>query len=119
MVRGRPPASRLPSAPLRGGLAAGPDPGDHCGPSAAAIKGQARRPARPRGTRTQEKPRYREHGNGHLPALLRQPLEPAVPYLAVKGPRVFDDLEQPAKLELVSVTPVGGGISELIYRPIR
>jgi dihydrofolate reductase len=42
-----------------------------------------------------------------------------VPYLAGKGPRVFDDSEQPTKLELVSVTPVGGGISELIYRPIR
>ncbi len=42
-----------------------------------------------------------------------------VPYLAGKGPRVFDGLEQPTKLELVSATPVGGGISELIYRPIR
>jgi dihydrofolate reductase len=42
-----------------------------------------------------------------------------VPYLAGRGPRVFDDLERPAKLELVSVAPVGGGISELIYRPIR
>ena len=42
-----------------------------------------------------------------------------VPYLAGKGPRVFDDLKQATKLELVSVTPVGGGINELIYRPIR
>jgi dihydrofolate reductase len=42
-----------------------------------------------------------------------------VPYLAGKGSRVFDDLEQPTKLELVSVAPIGGGISELVYRPIR
>jgi dihydrofolate reductase len=40
-----------------------------------------------------------------------------VPYLAGKGPRVFDDLEQATKLELISVTPLGGGISELVYRP--
>jgi len=35
------------------------------------------------------------------------------------GPRIFDGLEQPARLEFVSATPVGGGINELIYRPIR
>jgi dihydrofolate reductase len=40
-----------------------------------------------------------------------------VPYLAGKGPRVFDDLEQATKLELISVTPLGGGTSELVYRP--
>jgi len=63
-------------------------------------------------------------GVGLLRSLIRHELVDEfrislVPYLAGKGPRVFDDLEQPAKLELVSVTPVGGGISELIYRPIR
>jgi dihydrofolate reductase len=63
-------------------------------------------------------------GLGLLRSLIRRNLVDEfrislVPYLAGKGPRVFDDLEQPAKLELVSVTAVGGGISELIYRPIR
>jgi dihydrofolate reductase len=63
-------------------------------------------------------------GVGLLRSLIRHELVDEfrislVPYLAGKGPRVFDDLEQPAKLELVSVTPVGGGMSELIYRPIR
>jgi dihydrofolate reductase len=42
-----------------------------------------------------------------------------VPYLAGKGPRIFDDIEQPTELEFVSVTPVGGGINKLTYRPIR
>ena len=42
-----------------------------------------------------------------------------VPYLAGKGPRVFDDRGQATRLELVSVTPAGGGIIELIYHPIR
>jgi len=63
-------------------------------------------------------------GLGLLRSLIRHDLVDEyriglVPYLAGKGPRVFDDLEQPTKLELVSVTPLGGGISELIYRPIR
>ena len=63
-------------------------------------------------------------GVGLLRSLIRHELVDEfrislVPYLAGKGARVFDDLEQPTKLELVSVTPVGGGISELIYRPIR
>jgi len=63
-------------------------------------------------------------GLGLLRSLIRQDLADEfrislVPYLAGSGPRVFDDLEQPAKLELVSVTAVGGGVSELIYRPIR
>jgi dihydrofolate reductase len=63
-------------------------------------------------------------GLGLLRSLIRHDLVDEfrinlVPYLAGKGPRVFDDLEQPAKLELVSVIPVGGGMSELIYRPIR
>jgi dihydrofolate reductase len=63
-------------------------------------------------------------GLGLLRSLIRHDLVDEfriylVPYLAGKGPRVFDDLEQATKLELVSVTSVGGGISELIYRPIR
>jgi dihydrofolate reductase len=63
-------------------------------------------------------------GLGLLRSLIRHDLVDEfrislVPYLAGKGPRVFDDLEQPAKLELVSVTPLGGGVSELVYRPIR
>jgi dihydrofolate reductase len=63
-------------------------------------------------------------GLGLLRSLIRQELVDEfrislVPYLAGKGPRVFGELEQATKLELVSVTPVGGGVSELIYRPIR
>ncbi len=41
------------------------------------------------------------------------------PYLAVKGPRLFDDLEKPRQLELVSSIAFGNGISELVYRPRR
>jgi dihydrofolate reductase len=63
-------------------------------------------------------------GVGLLRSLIRHDLVDEfrvylVPYLAGKGPRVFDDLEQATRLELVSLTQVGGGISELIYRPIR
>ena len=63
-------------------------------------------------------------GLGLLRSLIRHDLVDEfrinlVPYLAGKGPRVFNDLEQPTKLKLVSVTPVGGGISELVYRPVR
>jgi dihydrofolate reductase len=63
-------------------------------------------------------------GLGLLRSLIRQDLVDEfriylVPYLAGKGPRVFDELGQATKLELVSVTAVGGGTSELIYRPIR
>ena len=63
-------------------------------------------------------------GLGLLRSLIRHDLVDEfrislVPYLAGKGPRVFDELKQATKLELVSVTPVGGGINELIYRPIR
>jgi dihydrofolate reductase len=42
-----------------------------------------------------------------------------VPYLAGKGARLFSDLEQPAALELVSATSAGGGITELVLRPIN
>jgi len=63
-------------------------------------------------------------GLGLLRSLIRHDLVDEfrislVPYLAGKGPRVFDDLKQATKLELVSVTPAGGGIIELIYHPIR
>jgi dihydrofolate reductase len=63
-------------------------------------------------------------GLGLLRSLIRHDLVDEfrihlVPYLAGKGPRVFDDLEQATKLELVSVTPIGGGISQLIYRRTR
>ena len=63
-------------------------------------------------------------GLGLLRSLIRHDLVDEfrislVPYLAGKGPRVFDDLDHATKLELVSVTPVGGGMSELIYRPNR
>jgi dihydrofolate reductase len=40
-----------------------------------------------------------------------------VPYLAGKGTRLFSALEGPATLELVSATPAGGGITELVFRP--
>jgi len=63
-------------------------------------------------------------GLGLLRSLIRHDLVDEfrvylVPYLAGKGPRVFDDRGQATKLELVSVTPAGGGIIELIYRPVR
>ena len=63
-------------------------------------------------------------GVGLLRSLIRHDLVDEfrvylVPYLAGKGPRVFDDLEQATKLELVSAAQVGGGTNELIYRPIR
>ena len=63
-------------------------------------------------------------GNGLLRSLIRDDLVDEfrvhlVPYLAGNGPRIFDGLEQPAKLEFVSATSVGGGINQLIYRPIR
>jgi dihydrofolate reductase len=41
------------------------------------------------------------------------------PYLAVKGPRLFDDLEKPRQLGLVSSTAFGNGTLELAYRPHR
>jgi len=41
-----------------------------------------------------------------------------VPYLAGQGTRLFSDLEQPARLELVSATPAGAGITELAFRRI-
>jgi dihydrofolate reductase len=63
-------------------------------------------------------------GNGFLRSLIRHDLVDEyrvslVPYLAGKGPRVFDELARPVRLELVAVDPVGGGINELIYRPVR
>jgi dihydrofolate reductase len=63
-------------------------------------------------------------GLGLLRSLIRHDLVDEfrvclVPYLAGKGPRVFDDRGQATSLELVSVTPAGGGIIELIYHPIR
>jgi len=63
-------------------------------------------------------------GTGLLQSLIRNDLVDEyrvslVPYLAGQGTRIFDDLAQPTKLEFVSVTPVGGGINKLIYRPIR
>jgi dihydrofolate reductase len=38
------------------------------------------------------------------------------PYLAGKGTRLFDDLEQTPRLDLVSATTFGNGIAELAYR---
>ena len=45
IVRGRPSGLKAAFGTAARRPAAGPDPGDHCGPSAAAINGQARRPA--------------------------------------------------------------------------
>jgi dihydrofolate reductase len=42
-----------------------------------------------------------------------------VPYLAGEGTRLFSDLQQPARLEFVSATPDGSGITELVFRRIR
>jgi dihydrofolate reductase len=41
------------------------------------------------------------------------------PYLAVKGRRLFDDLEKSRQLELVSSIAFGNGTLELTYRPHR
>jgi dihydrofolate reductase len=41
------------------------------------------------------------------------------PYLAGKGTRLFDDLGQSPRLELVSATAFGNGITELAFRRIR
>jgi dihydrofolate reductase len=41
------------------------------------------------------------------------------PYLAGKGTRLFDDLEQPAALELLSATAFTGGLTELALRRPR
>ena len=41
------------------------------------------------------------------------------PYLAGAGTRLFEGLEQPPPLELVSATPFTNGITELAYRRIR
>jgi dihydrofolate reductase len=41
------------------------------------------------------------------------------PYLAGKGTRLFDDLGYPPRLELVSATAFGNGITELGYRRVR
>ena len=63
-------------------------------------------------------------GIGLLRSLIRRDLVDEyrvylVPYLAGQGPRVFGDLEQPIRLEFVSVAPAGGGMIELTYRPVR
>jgi dihydrofolate reductase len=63
-------------------------------------------------------------GFGLLRSLIRHDLidefrVSLVPYLAGKGTRIFDEMEQPTKLELVSAAPAGGGITNLIYRPVR
>ena len=39
-----------------------------------------------------------------------------VPYLAGEGTRLFSDLPQPTRLEFVSATPAGSGITELAFR---
>jgi len=41
-----------------------------------------------------------------------------VPYLAGEGTRLFSDLQQPARLEFVSATSAGSGITELAFRRI-
>ena len=41
------------------------------------------------------------------------------PYLAVTGARVFADLAQPARLELIEATPFGDGVTELAFRRSR
>src|SRR5580692_12721227 len=61
-------------------------------------------------------------GLGLLRSLIRQDLIDEyrvrlVPYLAGKGTRLFGALEGPATLELVSATPAGSGITELVFRP--
>jgi len=72
-----PPASRLLRTRGQGRPAAGPDPGDHCGPPCGRNP-RARRKACPALRAPPGNPdrRYREHGNGHLPALLQRPLSP-------------------------------------------
>jgi dihydrofolate reductase len=62
-------------------------------------------------------------GAGFFQSLIRRDLIDEyrvrlVPYLAGEGTRLFSDLEQPARLEFVSATPAGGGITELAFRRI-
>jgi len=60
MVRGRPSGLKAAPHPLRGRPAAGPDPGDLCGPRAAGTKGRHKACPRPRTTsRTRPTRRYR------------------------------------------------------------
>src|SRR5215472_6447976 len=74
-----PPASRLLAHRLRRRPAAGPDPGDHCGPWAAGTKGQAQGlpPPLARHPRPGWPPRMVNEERVNLPALLRRLLEPA------------------------------------------
>ena len=63
-------------------------------------------------------------GTGFLRSLIRRDLidqyrVTLFPYLAGEGTRLFDDLAQPARLELVSCTPFGGGCTELTFRRDR
>jgi hypothetical protein len=73
-----PPASRLLRTACGGGLTAGPAPGASAAPGGRETKGQATAcPRAARGTQASGNHRYRERGKAHLPALLRQPFEPA------------------------------------------
>jgi dihydrofolate reductase len=42
-----------------------------------------------------------------------------VPYLAGEGTRLFSDLPQPVRLEFVSATRAGGGITDLTFRRVN
>jgi dihydrofolate reductase len=63
-------------------------------------------------------------GLGFLRSLIRRDLVDqyrvsVFPYLAGNGTRLFDDPEQSSRLELVSATPCGNGITDLAYRRVR
>jgi dihydrofolate reductase len=63
-------------------------------------------------------------GNGFLRSLIQRDLideyrVTLMPYLAGNGTRLFTDLEQPARLELVSAIAFGDGAAQLAFRRAR
>ena len=75
-------------ASLRDGPAGRPGPRILCSLWAAGITGQAQgRAPGPHGTRPRRATGYGDHGRVHLPAVLRRPLEPAVPIISVTRKR--------------------------------
>jgi hypothetical protein len=58
-----------------------------------------------------------EIGLGHRPVLQTR-WDGQEEHLMRTGTRLFSDLEQPARLEFVSATPTGGGVTELVFRRV-
>ena len=84
-VRGRPSGLQAAAHRCATALRAGLDPGDHCGPWAAATR--ARPKGLPPAAHDTPQPRqtalYRDHEKGHLSAMLQRPVELAIPFSPV------------------------------------